>query len=166
MLPDPILSAFDRRVRRFPDLPLVASRHRQASAAEVDRLAHSIGSRLAGHAVEPGEIVGLAAADGPAFLAALLAVRRAGACALLFDARTPEPEKRRTAAALGTGCLLDGDRAWPRGRDDFEITRLAEPRPMVAEDAAVIKLTSGSTGQPRGIVTPSAALVADDAAPR
>ncbi len=168
MLPDPILSAFDRRVRRFGDQPLVVSRHRQASAAEVDRVARSVVSRLAGQAVAPGEIVGLAAADGPAFLAGFLAVRRAGACALLFDARTPEPEKRRTAAALGAGSLLESSRVWPRGEGDFRVYRLTEPRgeprPAVAEDVAAIKLTSGSTGQPRGIVTPSSALVADDAA--
>ncbi len=179
MLLDPILHAFDRRRRRHPDEPLVVSSRRQATVAEIDRMAVSLGSRLAGQAVTAGEIVALAVANGPGFLAALLAVRRAGAVALLFDARTPETEKQRTSAALGAagGCpegaqtvLVDCRRSWPRGAGDFTVQRLDRPGSAVrrsaalAADIAVIKLTSGSTGQPQGIVTPSAALVADDAA--
>ncbi len=164
MLSDPILSAFDRRLRRFPEAPLVVSRRRQASPADIDRMARPVGSHLAEHSVTPGTIVALAAANGPGFLAALLAVRRAGAVALLFDARAPETEKRRIAAVLGAATALDCRRGWPLGPGDFNVTRLGGDRTKLPADVAAIKLTSGSTGQPRGIVTPSAALVADDEA--
>ncbi len=168
MFSDPILRAFDRRLRRHPGEPLVVSRRRRpASPAGVDRMARSLGSRLAEIDVAPGEIVAVAAANGPGFLAALLAVRRAGAVALLLDARTPGPEKQRAAASLGAAARLDGRQSWPEGPGDFTVSRLEHDRPrsaMLADDVAVIKLTSGSTGRPRGIVTPAAALVADDAA--
>ena len=134
-------------------------------------MARSIAARLADHAVQPREIVAFAAANGPGFLAGLLAIRLAGAIALLFDARTPRAEKRRTATDLGATAMLDSHRCWPRNPEDFRLTHLERegiPAPRKAaplpDDVAVIKLTSGSTGRPRGIVTPSAALVADDAA--
>ncbi len=171
MFSDPILSAFDRRFQNAPDGPLVVSRRRQASAADVDRMARRIAEHLAGQGFGPGAILALAVTNGPGFLAGLLAVRRAGAVALLFDASTPEAEKRRTAAGLGATMMLDGRRSWPRGREDFRLTRLpreSSEAPLrtdpLPEDVAVIKLTSGSTGRPQGIVTPSSALIADDAA--
>ncbi len=177
MTSDPILHAFDRRLQRHGNAPLVVSRRRQASADDVDRAARSLGSRLAGLELPAGSIVALAVANGPAFLAALLAVRRAGAAALLLDARTPEAEIERAAAALGAAARLDCRRGWPRGQQDFILARAEPPAACRAEagraeagraealpdDVAAIKLTSGSTGVPRGIVTPSAALVADDA---
>ncbi len=165
MTSDPILRAFDRRLRRDRNAPMVVSSRRQASPADVDRAARQVGSRLAELPLAAGEIVALTAANGPGFLAALLAVRRTGAAALLLDARTPETEKQRTASALGAAAALDCRQPWPRGPGDFTLARLDCRRPAtLPEDVAVIKLTSGSTGSPRGIVTPSAALVADDAA--
>ena len=143
---------------------ILSSRHR-ASPAEVDRISRSIAGRLAAEGVSAGDIVAVAMANGPGFLAGLLAVRRSGAAALLFDAHTPSAAQRRTATDLGAAARLVCRRAWPRGLADFRLTRFSPTRARaLPEDVAVIKLTSGSTGRPRGIVTPSAALVADDAA--
>ncbi len=123
MFSDPILRAFDRRLRRHPGEPLAVSRRRQtASPADVDRIARSLGSRLAEIDLVAGEIVAVAAANGLGFLAALLAVRRAGAVALLLDARTPEAEKQRAAASLGAAARLDGRHSWPEGPADFTVS--------------------------------------------
>ncbi len=162
---DPIIEAFDHRLRQDPDAPMVVSRRRESSATEIDALARAAGELLAGLDVGPGTSVGLAAPNGPGFVAGLLAIRRAGAAVLLFDARTPEAEKQRIVSTLGAGALLDCRRAWP-GEDDFSLQGAGGGRPAKGLDPkiAVIKLTSGSTGMPRGILTPSAVLLADDAA--
>jgi long-chain acyl-CoA synthetase len=165
---DPLLQPFEHLVRRDPLAPLVVSPERRATVGGVDSLARAAGSRLAGEALAPGSVVGLAAANGPGFLASLLALRRAGLAALLLDGQTPGPEALRIAGALGAPGLLRCRAAWPAGPDDWEW--IAVPPcpggggPLHLPDAAVLKLTSGSTGAPRGIATPAEALAADDAA--
>ncbi len=145
---------------------MVVSRHGTTSAEGIDLLAQALAEELARSGVRPGSLVGLSAANGPGFIAGLLALRRVAATALLFDWRTPQNEKERTASVLGAAFELTASSGWPRSAEDFVVTSLdgsSSPAELEA-DIAVIKLTSGSTGCPRGIATPSAALVADDAA--
>jgi acyl-coenzyme A synthetase/AMP-(fatty) acid ligase len=165
MTPDPILSSFETLVRRDPLAPLVASPERRATVADVDALARAAESMLTG--LPPGAVVGLAAPNGPGMLASLLALRRAGLAALLLDAQTPEAEGLRTVKALGASALLRCQAGWPRGPEDWSLVPTGIegcPLPRFLPDIAVVKLTSGSTGAPRGIATPVEALVADDAA--
>lgn len=163
MTPDPILQAFELLTRRDPLAPIAVSPERQATVGDVDALARAAGRPLADAGLPTGAVVGLAAANGPGFLASFLAVRRAGLAALLLDAQTPGAEALRIAQALGAAALLRCRTGWPGGPEDWEWTA-ADGASLHLPDAAVVKLTSGSTGLPRGIATPSAALLADDAA--
>jgi long-chain acyl-CoA synthetase len=151
---------------------------------DVDALARAAGRPLAAPRLAPGTLVGLAAANGPGFLASLLALRRAGLAALLLDAQTPTPEALRVLRALGAPCLLRCPEGWPRCPEGWSLlapdpdpsgpnpsgtTGTTEPPPAIFPpsifpDTAVVKLTSGSTGAPRGIAASSEALLADDAA--
>jgi len=166
MTPDPILRSFEQLTGRDPLAPLVVSPTRRATAGEVDALARAAAVRLAALRLPAGAVVGLAAPNGPGFLASFLALRRAGLAALMLDSQTPEPELRRIAHALGASALLRCGSGWPAGPDDWEAT--LDPDlpgdPRLLPGIAVVKLTSGSTGLPRGIATPAEALVADDAA--
>jgi long-chain acyl-CoA synthetase len=165
---DPILHAFDLLVRRDPLAPLVVSPERQATAGDVDALARAAGDRLAARSLAPGTIVGLAAANGPGFLASLLALRRAGLTVLLLDAQTPEAEALRILPALGASALLRCPGGWPSGPAGWCLLEApggtTSPEPLIFPGTAFVKLTSGSTGAPRGIATPAEALMADDAA--
>jgi long-chain acyl-CoA synthetase len=171
--PDPILQAFDRLVRRAPQAPLVISSERRATVGDVDALARAAGRLLAERPLAPGTLVGLAAVNGPGFLASLLALRRAGLTALLLDAQTPETEARRVLCALGAPALLRCPEGWPQGPEGWSLLTppkaidTTEPAPLIfpmIPEIAVVKLTSGSTGAPRGIAAPAEALLADDAA--
>ena len=157
---DPILEAFERLVRHDPLAPLVVSPERRATVGEIDSLARAAGGLLAAERLPPGSIVGLAAANGPGFLASLVALRRAGLAVLLLDAQTPGPEALRILRALGAPALLRCPSGWPVGPRDWSLT--TEPVPPIFPGAAVIKLTSGSTGTPRGIAASAEALLADD----
>lgn len=164
---DPLLRPFEHLVRRDPLAPLVVSPERRATVGDVDALARAAGSRLAGEKLAPGTVVGLAAANGPGFLASLLALRRAGLAALLLDGQTPGPEALRIAGALGAPGLLRCRTGWPAGPEDWELVAVPpcpQTGPLHLPGIAVLKLTSGSTGAPRGIATPAEALAADDAA--
>lgn len=161
---DPILQAFERQVRRDPLAPLVVSPESRATREDVDALARAVGRDLAERPLPPGALVGLAAANGPGFLAAFVALRRAGLAVLLLEARTPESEARRILHALGAPALL----RHPAGSADGPLLHLPGDRTgwegAIFPDTAVVKLTSGSTGTPRGIAATSEALLADDEA--
>jgi acyl-CoA synthetase (AMP-forming)/AMP-acid ligase II len=164
---DPLLAAFDLLVRRDPQASLVVSPERRASVEDVAALARAAGCRLAQRPLAPGTVAGLAAGNGPGFLASLLALRRAGLTVLLLDARTPEPEARRTLAALGAPVLLRCP-GWPAGPADWHLEDASggttAPGSPIFPAGGFVKLTSGSSGAPRGIATPTEALLADDTA--
>ncbi len=157
---DPICEAFDAHRRRRPEVVLVHSAARSATSADVDALAGWLGARLEDARLAQGAVVGFAAPDGPGFLAGLLATRRAGLVAALLDAWSPAAERRRVADALGAAALLELRTGWPASEEDASLTPLAGR--TTHPDAAVVKLTSGSTGAPRGVLTPASALAADD----
>lgn len=174
---DPILDAFEHQVRRRAAETLVASPRCRASVGDVDALARGLAERLAAEpGLVPGTPVAFAVCDGAAFLASFLATRRRGLVPVLLDRRAPSPERNRTVRELGCDWLLSCSAAWPDGPGDWSLTPVAPreaglgppeaspERARLAPDVAVVKLSSGSTGRPRGIVTPADALVADDAA--
>ena len=160
MIQDPILRSFESLARRDPLAALVASPERRATTGDVDALARAAGSALGEQPLAPGAIVGLAAPNGPGMLASFLALRRAGLAVLLLDAQTPDAEALRIVEALGASALLRCRAGWPRDSRDWSLIPAASGRALPG--IAVVKLTSGSTGLPRGIATPSEALVADD----
>jgi len=163
---DPILRAFERIVRHDPLAPLVASTERRATTGDVDALSRAAGFVLKEGTLAPGTVVGLAAANGPGFLASVVALRRAGLAVLLLDARTPDSEALRILGSLGASALLRCPGGWPSEPSDWTFTALetaaSEPADPADPETGFIKLTSGSTGTPRGIATPSEALMADD----
>ena len=110
---DPILRAFERLVRHDPLAPLVVSPERRATVGDVAALARAARTVLAKGAFAPGMVVGLAAANGPGFLASVVALRRAGLTVLLLDARTPDSEARRILGRLGAPALLRCPDGWP-----------------------------------------------------
>src|SRR6185369_2156577 len=95
--------------------------------------------------------------------------------ALLLDGQTPAAEGLRIARSLGAAAVFSCASGWPQGPEDWTLNRTdpadrsdllapLAPLPPLPPNIAVVKLTSGSTAAPRGIATPSEALLADDAA--
>lgn len=181
---DPILDRFAALAKRVSHAPLVVSPRRHCSVAEVEALAGAFAKRLAPLRLEPGSLVAFAAPNGPGFLAGWVASRLAGWVPILLDASTPPEERGRIARDLGAAASIAAP-AWPQRADELEVgltTRLApseeapsegagvfanrlapsSPPRLLPVDTAAVKLTSGSTGSPRGIVTPAAALAADE----
>ena len=184
-----MLQAFESLARRQPLAPLVLSGSRRATVADVDALARAARRSLLEASapapaptpspaaepaapaprtgLPPGALVAVSAHNGPGLLASLLALRRADLAAVLLDGQAPPAEALRVAQALGASALLRCLTSWPAAADDWETCWLpgaGSERALCLPGIAVIKLTSGSTGAPRGIATPAAALLADDAA--
>ena len=86
--------------------------------------------------IRAGELVPLQLPNSVDFLATILAVMRKRAIAMLIDRDASDVEVARITAHFGR-------------------------RPKLPEGARIIKLTSGSTGNPKGIVTTEENLLAD-----
>ena len=163
---DPLVDAFDLVTARRPGEAVVVSESRQCTAAGLDGLARAARRRIGEAGLAPGGVVALLAPNGPAFLASVIALRRAGLVVLPIEQSTPEEERRRIGRRLGAAASLICRAAWPRGEDDWVVEPSSEKLspPGWTDGLALIKLTSGSTGEPRGVATPAEALIADDRA--
>ncbi|MDD5200165.1 MAG: class I adenylate-forming enzyme family protein [Terrimicrobiaceae bacterium] len=105
--------------------------------------------------IEPGSVITLQAPNTPEWIAMLLAIWLADCAALLVDAGMPDSERER----VETLCRAAGRFGW--GADGAEFARF-DGEAMVAEDGiALIKLTSGTSGEPRAIHFTGAQILAD-----
>jgi acyl-CoA synthetase (AMP-forming)/AMP-acid ligase II len=91
------------------------------------------------------------APNGIRWLEIFLGLLRAGAVAVPLDSAEPPAAQRRLAESLRAGFWWDGVRLVP----------LPEPRRFADPEVRLIKLTSGTTGQPRPLIFASSQLLAD-----
>ena len=141
-------------VAREPDAPALidaatgAVTSREGLVARADELA----TQLIVSGVRDGDAVAVQLPNSVDFVAAVLAALKLRLMIVPIDRDAPETE---VAAILGHFSI--------KGfiyRGGVSVRSIAS-RPAVPAGARLIKLTSGSTGQPKGIVTSEANLVAD-----
>jgi O-succinylbenzoic acid--CoA ligase len=95
------------------------------------------------------ELVAVDLAGGAGFVAALLRVWDRGDAMFPLDQRLPEPARRDLVAAMAPSSVIDAD-----GEHALDGGRPVEP------GDAVVVATSGSTGEPKGVVLTRAAVEA------
>jgi nonribosomal peptide synthetase protein VioO len=136
----------------FPDRVAVAGPGCELRYAELHARVRAVASRLG---PRPG-VVGVHATHSPETITSLLGVWAAGGTYCPVDPAFPAPRRQAMLAAAGCRVLLDPD-SWP-------VTLTAVPgwadRSPAAEpvDLAYLLFTSGSTGQPRPVMTPHRAI--------
>lgn len=151
----PVAEAFASLLRADPTAPVAwtvaGTRDRAAlavtAAAWRDLLA----------AVPPEARVAVSVRDDWQFLAAVLAIWQGGGCAVLLDAADPQAPRADQARRCGAYALLADE---PVPRCELLASAAATP-PVPAGPFAAIKLTSGSTDEPRAVGVGTAHLVAD-----
>ncbi|MEH0575116.1 amino acid adenylation domain-containing protein [Streptomyces sp. B21-108] len=163
-----IHEAFERVAREFPDRNAIVTAGEAVTYAELAARSRRIAHRLIGHGVRPGSIVPVVARRSPDLAAVLLGVLMAGGAYGVLDVRWPAP---RIAELLGTMrspvVLADAagstrlDQAGT-GHTTFDDLLRTDPAaeapaglPDVPPDAcATLFWTSGSTGSPKGVLSP------------
>ncbi|MFD0350539.1 AMP-binding protein [Kitasatospora aburaviensis] len=156
---------FEERLAVHPEAPAVLHAGGELSYAALDALAERIAGRLADLGVGPDSTVGVCLAKGPALVAAVLGVLKAGGAYLPLDPAYPEQRlafmlrdaappvvltERALAGLLPAGgaALLEVEDAeqWPAAR--------RRPAGTAPDNLAYVIYTSGSTGAPKGIAVP------------
>jgi acyl-CoA synthetase (AMP-forming)/AMP-acid ligase II len=151
-----LLRSFEALCRREPGRPLLCARPGSPwiTAATLRRRAGAFAGRLADLGVVRGEVCAIAAGNRPAFVTAVIAVWLRGGVVLPIEEGLPHSEIERLREAFAPGVIVRAR----RGRLFTEVTSAPERR---HPGAAMIRLTSGSTGAARGALVTPAQLAAD-----
>jgi O-succinylbenzoic acid--CoA ligase len=136
-----------------PDEPAVVDGDTRLTWGQLDGRATSVAASLVAAGVGAGERVGLIAPAGAMDVAALVGVLRAGAVAALVPAGLTARETRTALEVLAPALVLSAAHVTPQDRP-FDTARRDPEAP------AVVVLTSGTTGLPKGVVLSSRAMAA------
>ncbi len=154
-----VVAEFLATARAFPRRPAVIADGRELTYAELEALVLALAERLG---PRPG-VVGVRATHAPGTLVGLLGVWAAGGAYCPVDPAFPVQRRAAMLSAAGCRLLLDAG-SWPGSAADVELVRLADrpgaTEPAHPEDLAYILFTSGSTGEPKPVMTPRPAIAA------
>ncbi|MEO8667315.1 MAG: class I adenylate-forming enzyme family protein [Bauldia sp.] len=155
-----IAALIARHALAEPSRPAIDGSGERFSYAVLDDGVRRLANRLRSGGAGVGDLVAVQVRDTPAHLVALLAVARIGAVAIPLDWRTAPPEIRRISERFKPKLVLTDDaRTLAAGGSAVPVGNLSQTEPDDARPASLLDsplvygLTSGTTGEPKGIVT-------------
>lgn len=157
---------FEQQVAARPDAVAVRSDAETLTYRQLNARANGIAASLKGRGVRPGNFVGVCLPRSTELVAALLGILKAGAAFVPLDANYPKARLEYLFHDSRVRLLITDSRharIAPAGMDLMflgkeELTEfIAERVPAVSP--AYVMYTSGSTGDPKGVVVPHRAIV-------
>lgn len=155
---------FEKIAGAFPDRPAVREPGRVTSYAELNASAERIRRGLAVRLEAiPGPVALLFDAGAPLF-AAMLAVLKAGRFYVPLDPRLPSARLQRIWRALDAAALIADEASFDRARSlagggapvwragELDGVPARDPATVSPDDLAYVLFTSGSTGNPKGVL--------------
>lgn len=157
-----------RQTARTPGATAVSQGGRFMTYRDLDSSSAALARRLRGAGVQTGDVVTVVLERSIEMIVALTAVLRAGGAYLYLDPAEPSGQRALILAdAAATAAVVDADtRDLVAGVDSLlDIDDVAQgadgsdlPTTMSPDSPAYVCYTSGSTGEPKGVVVPHRAV--------
>ncbi|OBK41399.1 non-ribosomal peptide synthetase [Mycobacterium sp. 1245111.1] len=155
--PHGIHTRFAEVVARVPDHPAVTWSGGVLSYRELDEAANRLAGALAAHGAGAETPVAIQLPRGPQYIVAILAALKAGATYVPLEPAMPAERVNSILRQSGATIVVD-DNFTADGHGDFR------PADVDSRQAAYVVFTSGTTGEPKGVIGTHAAVgaYADD----
>ncbi|WP_445159580.1 amino acid adenylation domain-containing protein [Mycobacterium sp. Dal123C01] len=141
---------------RAPDNTAVSWASGAMSYRELDALANGLAARLATRRIAPETPIALRLSRGPQYIVAMLAVLKVGGMCVPMEPGMPL--ERVDSILRQTGALIVIDDAFMTGSEPPPA--VFRPLDVSPEQAVYVVFTSGTTGEPKGVIATHAAVSA------
>lgn len=157
---------FETRAQQHPEAIALSSSGSQLTYSQLNAAADALAERLCAEGIQAGEIVGLCVERSVEMIVSMLAILKAGAAYLPLDAAYPKARlefmlrdggARFLVTRKSLGAFLSTETVKTILVDDATPRFAARPalrKAPLATEPAYLMYTSGSTGEPKGVIIP------------
>ncbi len=161
-----VVQLFEEQTAAHPNAQAIVADTESWTYRELNERANAVAHELQGRGVKAGDYVGVCLKRSPSLVATLLGILKAGAAYVPFDANYPKARLEYLFRDAGVRLLITDSksaRIAPPGTELFFVSdarsEFNPQRQATAESPAYVMYTSGSTGDPKGVVVPHRAIV-------